>query len=202
MESIVFGGSTTPTPYDELFAENLDRRIILMNEDVNDDLIDNVMLFILKWNREDIGLPRKKREKIKLYINSPGGDAFVAGQFCSLIESSETPIVGVAFNMVASAAYNIYIACHERIAFANSTFLQHEGELEVSNSTSKFKDTIDFYESMDERFKDNVIKHSNMTEEYYNEVYNKELWMYADQAKSLGIVDKIIGVDCKLDEIL
>ena len=47
---------------------------------------------------------------------------------------------------------------------------------------------------MDERFKDNVIKHSNMTEEYYNEVYNKELWMYADQEKSLGIVDKIIGL--------
>ena len=147
-------------------------------------------------------IPKKKREKIKLYINSAGGDAFVAGQFCSLIEASETPIVGVAFNMVASAAYHIYIACHERIAFTNSTFLQHEGELEVSNSTSKFKNTIDFYESMDERFKQNVIKHTCMSEDYYDNVYTNEFWMFADKAKELGVVDKIIGVDCKLNEIL
>lgn len=202
MNAIMFSGSSNPTPYDDLFSENLNRRILVMNEDVDDALIDNTMLFILKWNREDIDIPRKKREKIKLYINSPGGDAFVAGQFCSLIESSETPIIGVAFNMVASAAYNIYISCHERIAFINSTFLQHEGELEVSNSTSKFKNTYDFYESMDQRFKENVLNHSKMTEEYYDDVYTKELWMYADQAKELGVVDKIIGIDCKLDEIL
>jgi len=202
MESVLFGGATNPTPYDELFEENLDRRIIVINEEITDMLIDNIMLFILKWNREDIDLPRKKRQKIKLYINSPGGDCFTAGQFCSLIESSETPIVAVAFGMVASAAYNIYIACDERIAFVNSTFLQHEGELEVANSTSKFKNTIDFYDSMDQRFKDNVLKHSVMTDEYYDEVYTKELWMYADQAKEFGVVDKIIGIDCKLDEIL
>lgn len=202
MQTITFGGSSASTPYDDLFAENLDRRIIVLNSEINDTLIDDIMIFILKWNREDIDIPKKKREKIKLYINSPGGDAFVAGQFCSLIESSETPIIGVAFNMVASAAYHIYIACDERIAFANSTFLQHEGELEVSNSTSKFKNTIDFYESMDERFKQNVINHTHMSEEYYNNVYTNEFWMYADQAKELGVVDKIIGIDCKLDEIL
>lgn len=202
MQSIMINGSSTPTPYDELFSENLAHRIIVMNKEVDDALIDDIMLFILKWNREDIDIPKKKREKIKLYINSAGGDAFVAGQFCSLIESSETPIVGVAFNMVASAAYHIYIACHERIAFINSTFLQHEGELEVANSTSKFKNTIEFYDSMDERFKQNVIDHTNMSEDYYDSVLTNEFWMYADQAKELGIVDKIIGIDCKLDEIL
>ena len=202
MQSLMFGGANTPTPYDELFAENLDRRIIVLNDEIDDNLIDNIMLFILKWNREDIDIPRKKREKIKLYINSPGGDGFTAAQFCSLIESSETPIVGVAFNMVASAAYYIYITCHERIAFDNSTFLQHEGEMELSNTTSKFKDTFEFYDDMEQRFKDLILKHSKMTKDYYDAVYNKELWLYANQAKELGIVDKIIGIDCKLDEIL
>lgn len=202
MESLMFSGAPIPTPYDRLFEENINRRILVMNEDIDDSLIDNIMLFILKWNREDIDIPRKKREKIKLYINSPGGDGFTAGQFCSLIESSETPIVGVAFNMVASAAYYIYITCHERIAFDNSTFLQHEGEMELSNTTSKFKDTFEFYDDMEQRFKDLILRHSNMSEEYYDSVYNKELWLYANQAKELGIVDKIIGVDCKLDEIL
>jgi len=84
----------------------------------------------------------------------------------------------------------------------NSTFLQHEGELEISNSTSKFKNTINFYDNMEERFKQNVLKYTNMTEDYYDSIYTTEFWLYADEAKELGIVDKIIGVDCKIDEIL
>lgn len=41
-----------------------------------------------------------------------------------------------------------------------------------------------------------------MDEKYYNDVYKVELWIYADKAKELGIVDKIIGQDCTIDEIL
>ncbi len=201
MSSVYLTNDNT-SPYDQLFEENLENRIIVINDEINDSLIENCMLYILKWNREDIDIPKKKRQKIKLYINSIGGDAFIAGQFCSLIESSETPIVAVAFDMVASAAYHIYVACPERIAFENSTFLQHEGELEISNSTSKFKNTIDFYDKMEERFKQNVMNHTLMSDEYYDSVYTSELWMYADEAKELGVVDKIIGIDCKLDEIL
>lgn len=199
--SLVFNNENQ-TPYDAIVEENFNRRIIVFNDEVNDNLIENCILYILKWNRDDKDIPRNKREKIRLYINSPGGDSFVAGHLCSVIESSITPIVGVAFNMVASAAYHIYIACHERIAFMNSTFLQHEGELEISNSTSKFKNTINFYDNMEERFKQNVLKYTNMTEDYYDSIYTTEFWLYADEAKELGIVDKIIGVDCKIDEIL
>ena len=201
MSSVVLNDGNS-SPYDQLFCEDLDHRILVINDEIDDSLIENCELYILKWNREDIDVPKKKRKKIKLYINSVGGDAFIAGQLCSLIESSETPVIAVGFDMVASAAYHIYIACNERIAFQNSTFLQHEGELEVANTTSKFKNTIEFYDKMEERFKQNVLNHTEMSEEYYDSVYTNELWMYADEAKELGIVDKIIGLDCRLDEIL
>lgn len=190
------------TPYDDLFDENIEQRILVLNQDIDDTLIENYMLYILKWNRDDINVPRKKREPIKLYINSLGGDSFIAGQFCSLIETSETPIIGVAFGTVASAAYHIYIACHERIAFINSSFLQHEGDLTISNTSTKAKNTMEFFETMDERYKENILKNSTMSEEYYNSIYSDEFWMFADKAKELGVVDKIIGIDCKIEEIL
>ena len=41
-----------------------------------------------------------------------------------------------------------------------------------------------------------------MTEEFYEEHLDREFYMYADEAKELGCVDKIIGEDCDLDEIL
>ena len=200
MDIVLNSGDTTP--YDKLFEENLERRILVINDEIDDRVIDNYIMYILKWNRDDEDIPVKKRKPIKLYFNSPGGDTIVAGYFCSVIEQSETPIMGVAFSLVASSAYHIYIACKERYAFENSIFLQHEGELEIANSTSKFKNTMDFFNTMDDRFKQNVMEHTDMSEEYYDEVLTDELWFYADQAKDLGVVDKIIGVDCKMSEIL
>jgi len=190
------------TPYDDLFEEDLSRRILILNREIDDSLVEDYMCFILKWNRDDKDIPRKKRDPIKLYINSLGGDSFIAGQFCSLIEVSDTPIIGVAMGTVASAAYHIYIACHERIAFINSSFLQHEGDLTISNTSTKAKNTMEFFEAMDERSKQNILKNSTMDEEYYDKIYADEFWMFADKAKDLGVVDKIIGIDCKLDEIL
>lgn len=189
------------TPYDDLFEENLNNRILVLNRDIDETLIEDYMCFILKWNRDDKDIPRKKREPIRLYINSLGGDSFIAGQFCSLIESSETPVVGVAFGTVASAAYHIYISCHERYAFRNSTFLQHEGDLIISNTSTKAKNTMEFFENMDERYKQNVLNNSNMSEEYYDSIYTDELWMFADKAKEFGVVDKIIGIDCSIQDI-
>ena len=40
-----------------------------------------------------------------------------------------------------------------------------------------------------------------MTPEFYDEIYEQEFWMTADKAKSLGVVDYIIGEDCDLDEV-
>ena len=47
-----------------------------------------------------------------------------------------------------------------------------------------------------------AIEIQSKTEEYYNEVYNKELCMYADQAKSLGIVDNGMPRTVQLQQIV
>ena len=94
------------------------------------------------------------------------------------------------------------ISAHERIAWKNSIFLQHDGEVCVSNSRSKAKDTMKFFDSMEERTKQYVLERTKMTEEFYDKIYEQEYWMYADEAKDLGVVDKIIGQDCTFDDIL
>ena len=58
-----------------------------------------------------------------------------------------------------------------------------------------------FFDSMEERTKQHVLERTKMTEEFYDKVYEQEFWFYADEAKELGVVDKIIGQDCTLDDI-
>lgn len=129
----------------------LDKRIIIFNEDVNDAIVEDMMMYIFKWNQEDQDVPVNSRKKIRIYFNSYGGDAHICGAFCSLVKASKTPVVAVALGTVASAAYHMYIACHERIALDNSIFLQHEGEMSIEDSSSKLRDRMNFYDKMEER---------------------------------------------------
>ena len=55
---------------------------------------------------------------------------------------------------------------------------------------------------MDNRTKEHVLKYTNISEDFYDENYEKEVYLYADEAKSLGCVDYIIGEDCTIDDIL
>ena len=188
--------------FTEIIKENLDQRVLVFNDDVNDMVIDNYILYILKWNREDKDIPVEKRRDITIYINSPGGSAIAGFNFVDVIRNSATKVKGVCFGLAASMGYHILLACHERIGFKNSILLQHDGEISISNSTSKAKDTMKFFDSMEQRTKEYVLSRTTMTEEFYDKIYDQEYWMYADEAKKLGCIDKIIGEDIDLDEIL
>lgn len=188
--------------YEEMYREYLEDRVLVFNDEVNDNMVEDIVLYILKWNKEDIGLPVECRKKIRIYMSSVGGDTFVSQNVVDVISASKTPIIGIGLSLVASACYHCYLACHERIAFKNSIFLQHDGSVSISNSAKKVKDTVAFFESGDQRTKEFVLSRTKMTEEFYDQYYDTELYMYADRAKELGVVDKIIGIDCTLDEVL
>lgn len=189
--------------YNEIIKENLDKRILVFNGGVDDTLIENYALYILKWNAEDKDIPVDKRKPITILINSGGGECIVGHMFCSLIMESKTPIRTVCLSLAASMAYHIYLAADYRYAFKGSILLQHDGEIQVSNSTSKAKQTMQFFDDMEKRTKEYVLSRTNMTEEFYDKIYEQEFYMYANTVgKELGIVHYIIGEDCDLDEIL
>ena len=191
------GQSSTKDIYEEYIE---DRRLVL-DSDVNDSVIHDYVLYILKWNKEDLYLPTDKRKPIYLYINSVGGDAIPGFALVDAIVSSATPVIAVGVGLIASMAYYIFIGCSKRYAFENSVFLQHDGALNISNSNAKAKDSMAFYDNFDARIKDYVLAHTTMTAEKYDEVYGREYYMFPSEAKELGCVDKIIGVDCKLQEL-
>lgn len=203
----LFSALTSPQTnedfYGEIIRENLDKRILVFNDQVDENVMENYILRILKWNKEDENLPIEARQKIKIYLDCPGGETITGMNLVDVIMQSKTPVVGVVFSMAASMGYHILLACHERIAFKNSVLLQHDGEMALSSSSSKFKDTVKFFDSLDDRIKEYVLSRTNMTEEFYDRIYNQEYWMFGnEEAKRLGVIHKVIGEDCDIEEIL
>lgn len=189
--------------YVQQIKRHLNDRKIILNTPIDEDVLENIILYILAWNKEDKGLPKDKRKPIWLYVNSPGGDMINGWNVIDIIENSETPVYTVCFAECASMAFHIYIAGHKRYCFKNSILLIHDGEIQISNSSSKAKDTMKFIESLDERTKEHVLSHTNISSEFYDSIYDTEYYLFGNaEGKELGCVDYIIGEDVPIDTIL
>ena len=61
----------------------------------------------------------------------------------------------------------------------------------TDNLLNKYKDLVSKY-----RYRVYVVDFSNITEEEYLLHERKQWYMTAEEMKTFGVVDKIIGVDC------
>lgn len=188
--------------FQQVFEENLEDRRILINDGIDSGVIEKISMQILKFNREDKGKAISQRKPIYLYINSLGGDVLNGNNVCDIIKQSKTPVIGVVLSYAMSMGLIMLESCHDRIAFKNSVLLLHDGSLTVANSTKKAKSTMQFYDELDQRVKDLVLEKTLITSEQYDEYSEDEYYMFADKAKELGFIDKIVGEDVSLEEIL
>lgn len=187
--------------YDELMKYYTDKRVLIVNKDIDNSVIESYAIRILRWNDEDKNIPFDKRQPITILIHSCGGDLFSTLFLIDIIKQSETPICTVGMGLVASAAYYIYINGHDRLAFENTVFLQHDGTISIADSNSKVKDFMAFNDLMEERIKESILTQTKIDSDFYDKTFDKEYYFFADKGKELGVVDKIIGQDIKLADI-
>lgn len=178
-----------------------DRKIYL-NSGIDSEAAEMVVYEILRCNREDKNLDVAERKPIILYCTSCGGSVSDGFGIIDAIVNSKTPVYTVNLAYQYSMGFLIGLSGHKRYAMPNATFLLHDGENMIWDSTAKCKDRLLFQEKQEARIKDYVISHSNLTSEQYDENYRVEFYSFADEAKKLGFTDYIIGVDCSLDEVI
>ena len=79
----------------------------------------------------------------------------------------------------------------------------HDGSSYAYDSIGKLKDRMEFeLGQMEERIKKYVVSRTNIAEKMYVKNYRKEWYFYPEEAKNLGVVTHIVGIDCDIDEIL
>lgn len=187
---------------DEIVREYLDRRILIFNEDINDSLLEKYMLQIIKWNKQDKDIPVDKRKIITIILNSCGGDTLSGMMFLGLIKQSITPIKCIVMGMAASMASYIPCVCSESFGFEYSVICIHDGITMIGNTSRKANDVMDFYQKCDDKMAQILFDNTKIDAEFLDKIADREYYIFADKAKELGIIDKIIGVDCTLDEVL
>ncbi len=177
-------------------------RILWLDQGI-DESVFSIIKKILQWNREDKGIPKEKRKPIKIFIDSIGGCPFCGFSLIDAICLSETDVWTINVGKCYSAAFYIMIAGHKRIAFPNSTFLIHDGEVEISSTGNKSKDVQKFLDQLEMKTTEFSLSHTKISEIEFESKADREWYIYADEAKEKGIIDYIIGEDgFGLDKIL
>jgi len=188
---------------DELFyLRNLQNRKLYLNEDIDECVIDNVVRHILQYNADDKGKPVEDRKPILLYCSSNGGSIDPGFELVDVILQSKTPVYTINLGYQYSMGFLIGLAGHKRYASKTAKFLMHDGTNFVVNSGAKAQDQMEFNKRIEQRIKEYVLAQTKITSEMYDAQMRKEWYMFADEAKNLGVTDYIIGEDCNLDEIL
>ena len=183
--------------------EDIDNRRLYINDDIGPDVIDSIVYQILRYNRDDNGIPAKKRKPILLYINSAGGSPSDGFGLIDAIINSKTPVYTINQAQCSSMAFLILIAGVKRYSMTHASFLMHEGSFGASDTTGKMRDKMEFmtgeYEDMIKKY---VIGRTKITSEQYDQKYRVEWYFLPEKAKELGVIDYIVGVDCDIDDIL
>ena len=191
---------------DELVADiiksNYDNRRLIINDEINNNLLESICLYILKYNQEDKDVPEDKRKPIWIILNSVGGVVNFGMGLIDCIKHSITPVYCLIIGMAASMASYIPMVCDKSYIFPNSTICIHDGQTGIMQTSRKANDIMNFYNRCDERLAELVYANTSITKEFLDGIADREYYMFPEEAKELGIVDTIVGVDCPIDEIL
>lgn len=163
---------------------------------------DDLCKAILQYNKDDAGIAPEDREPIRIYLDTPGGDVSAGLRVIDVIRASITPVHIINLGICYSMGFMIFIAGHKRFASENATFLMHDGSVSASGSASKTRDLMEFNDRVDGRLRSLVLSMTSISDEMYDAKIRKEWYMFADEAKELGVVDSILGIDCGIGDII
>lgn len=187
---------------DIFYLRDLKQRKLFISTNICQETVDNAIRHIMQINREDMGVVRENRKPIILYVTSNGGDVDAGFALIDVILSSETPVYVINQGYQYSMGFLIGLAGHKRFAMPHAKFLMHDGSQFVYNSGAKAQDQMEFNKRMEERIKKYVLSRTKITSEMYDSQMRKEWYMFADEAKKLGVTDYIIGEDCTINDIV
>lgn len=186
------GMKKTPPFLEYTHWQQLKERILVINNVVEDYLIDEILIPIMDFNRQDEGIDPDKRKPIKIYINTDGGNVDIALAIVSAIQASKTPVHTYVLGKAYSAGSIILIAGHKRFAFEYSNILIHEGSLGVRDSASKTEDFLKYSKKQNEKIKELIVGRTKIPEKVYNKKLREEWYFFGSEGKELGVIDEIV----------
>ena len=175
-------------PRSEVFNRLLKNRIVLLGTDVNDEIANQICGQLLYLDADD------DSSDIWLYINSPGGSVTAGMAIYDTMQFVKSDVATVCMGMAASMGQFLLTAGTpgKRFTLPNARIMMHQPLAGLRGQATDIAIQAEQLAYTKRRMAELIAHHSGQELEKIQADSERDRWFTAEEAKSYGLVDKVI----------
>jgi ATP-dependent Clp protease protease subunit len=172
---------------DLLLSRMLKTRTILLSGEIKKDLAERTIRQLLLL--EDMG-----DEPIRIFIDSPGGDADAGYAIFDMIRFVKPPVWTIGMGLVASAAAIIQLASprDRRVGLPNSHYLIHQPLSGIRGVATDIEIHARELEKLREKINRLIADETGIAFMQVEKDTDRDYWMNADEAVKYGLISRVV----------
>ena len=178
----------------DIYSRLLKDRIVFLGAPINDVVANSVIaqfLFLASQNAE---------KPIQFYINSPGGHISSGLAIYDTMQYIKSPVQTVCVGMAASMGALLLVAGEKgkRFALPSAQILIHQPMGGIQGQASEIEIAAKEIVRLRESLNKILVKHTGQPMEKIEKDTDRDYYMTAEEAKTYGLIDKVIKAKEKL----
>jgi ATP-dependent Clp protease protease subunit len=171
-----------------LFERSLKTRNILLSGEVNKTLAERVI-------RQLILLEAENEEPIRVFIDSPGGDADAGYAIFDMMRFVKPQVTTIGMGLVASAGAIIMLAAprERRLGLPNSHYLIHQPLSGMRGVATEIEIHARELDRLRRRINKLIAEETGQPLEKVEKDTDRDYWMGAEEAQSYGLIARIVS---------
>jgi ATP-dependent Clp protease protease subunit len=172
---------------DSLAEKMLKTRTILLSGEINKELAEKtIRQLLLLENLDD--------DPIRIFIDSPGGDADAGFAIFDMIRFIKPPVWTIGMGLVASAAAILLLATprDRRVGLPNSHYLIHQPLSGIRGVATDIEIHARELDKLREKINVLIAEETGQATGQVEKDTDRDYWMSADEAVSYGLISKVI----------
>jgi ATP-dependent Clp protease protease subunit len=173
----------------DIYSRLLKDRIIFLGSPIDDDVANIVIAQLLFLDSQD------PKEDIRMYINSPGGSVTSALAIYDTMQYVRADVSTICVGLAASAGAVLLAAGAKgkRMALPNSEVMIHQVLGGAQGQATEVEIHAKHILKTRDRLNRMLARHTGQKLAKIEKDTDRDYFMSADEAKSYGIVDKVIS---------
>ncbi len=174
-------------PAGDLAARLLKTRTIMVADEVNKKMAQQIMAQLILMEAEN-------DEDIKIFINSPGGDADAGFAIFDMMRFVKPKVKAICTGVAASAAVIILLGAKKenRFSLPNARVLIHQPSTGIHGTAADIQIEASEIIKCREKINHLIAVETGQTFEKVGSDTKRNFWMSAEEALKYGLVNKII----------
>jgi ATP-dependent Clp protease protease subunit len=187
------GEERKPDGFDAYLSKMLKTRTILLSGEINKNLAEKTI-------KELLLLENMSDEPVRMFIDSPGGDADAGFAIFDMIRFVKPVVQTIGMGLVASAAAIVLLASkkEDRYGLPNSHYLIHQPLSGIRGVATDIEIHAREMEKIRNRINKLIAGETGKREDEVEKDTDRDYWMNATEAHAYGLIGKIVTVRAEL----